>query len=57
MILPGVVVAFLLGLILEAVVIALLDRRAIQRERDYWEALSAEALEGYGRIFDWERDL
>ena len=57
MILPAIFAAFLLGLVLEATVLYWADRRAIQRERAYWDQLSAEALAGYGRVFDWERDL
>lgn len=57
MIIPAVFAAFLFGLVLEATVLYCVDRRAIRRERAYWEQLSAEALKGYGRVFDWERDL
>lgn len=57
MIIPAVFAAFLFGLVLEATVLYWVDRRAIQRERAYWDALSADALAGYGRVFDWERDL
>jgi hypothetical protein len=53
-ILPSVFVAFLLGLVLEAVVIVTLDRRAIRREARWWDELRAEALDGYGRVFDWQ---
>ena len=57
MIVPGVFTAFFLGLIVEAVVIFLLDRRAIRREADFWEQLRLETLDNYGRVFDWETDL
>lgn len=57
MIAPVVLVAFMTGLILEAAVIFVLDRRAIRREAAWWEQLRADALAGYGRVFDWEHDL
>lgn len=53
MILPGVFAAFLLGLVLEAVVIYTLDRRAIRKEAAFWEELRLQALSGYGQVFDW----
>jgi hypothetical protein len=53
MILPAVFAAFLLGLVLEAVVINILDRRAIAKEAAFWEELRAAALDGYGAVFDW----
>jgi hypothetical protein len=49
----GVFAAFLLGLVLEAVVLAVLDRRAIRREAAWWEELRGQALDGYGQVFDW----
>lgn len=57
MIPAGVFVAFLVGLVVEAVAIVVMDRRAIHREAVWWEELRAEALDHYGRVFDWERDL
>lgn len=56
MIPPAVVLAFLVGLLAEATVLYVLDRRAIRREADYWAELSAQALDGYGRVFDWADD-
>lgn len=54
MIHAAVFAAFLLGLVLEATVLYLFDRRAIAREAAWWEELRADALSGYGRAFDWE---
>jgi hypothetical protein len=55
MIPAGVVAAFLLGLVLEATFLWWSDRRAIAREAAWWEELRAEALDGYGKMFDWEQ--
>lgn len=52
-----VFVGFALGLLVEATVLFILDRRAIAREAAWWEELRAQALDGYGRVFDWEVDL
>lgn len=56
MIVPGVVIAFALGLLLEATLLFLLDHRAILREEKFWNDLRAQALDGYGRVFDWAED-
>lgn len=56
MIVPGVLVAFFVGLIVEAVAIQVLDRRAVRREAEFWEDLRARALDGYGRVFDWAKE-
>jgi len=52
----GVVAAFLLGVLVEAMAFAVSDRRAIAREAAFWEELRAQALDGYGQVFDWARD-
>lgn len=52
----AIVVAVLAGVIIEAVAITWLDRRAVRREAEFWEGLRAQALDNYGRVFDWERD-
>lgn len=57
MILPGIFLAFLVGLVVEAAMLAWLDRRSVRREAQFWEELRAEAMQGYGRVFDWEKDL
>lgn len=57
MIAPAVFFAFFIGLLVEATVMFWLDRRAIRREAEFWEELRFEALDGYSRAFDWERDL
>lgn len=54
MITAGVFGAFLVGLIVEAVVLAWSDHRADVREAQWWEELRADALDGYGKVFDWE---
>lgn len=56
MIAPAVLVAFFLGLIAETIFVIVTDRRAIAKEQAYWAELSADAADGYGRVFDWERD-
>lgn len=50
----GVVIAFALGIALETTFLWWNDRRAIRREAEWWEELRAQALDGYGRVFDWE---
>lgn len=57
MIAPIVFVAFAIGLLVEGTVLFVLDRRAIAREAAWWEELKVQALDGYGRVFDWETDL
>jgi hypothetical protein len=54
---PAIFVAFVIGLLVEATVLFVLDRRAIAREAAWWEELRSQALEDYGRVFDWEVDL
>lgn len=54
MIVPGVFAAFFVGLLLEALVLAVVDRRAVRREAQWWEELRTQALDGYGRVFDWD---
>jgi NhaP-type Na+/H+ or K+/H+ antiporter len=49
----GILIAFVMGLLLEAFFLWWSDRRAIRREADFWEQLRANALDGYGRVFDW----
>lgn len=56
MIAPAVFVAFVIGLLVEATVLFVLDRRAIAREAAWWEELRHQALDGYGRVFDWAED-
>lgn len=51
-----VVAAFLLGALLQTLAMQILDRRAVRREAEFWEELRAEALDGYGRLFDWAAD-
>lgn len=51
MVLPGVIAAFMVGLVLEAIVIYALDRRAIRKEAAFWEELRLASLDG--AIFDW----
>lgn len=46
--------AFLVGLIAEALLLMWSDHRAVVREAQWWEELRAEALDGYGKVFDWE---
>lgn len=50
----AIVSAFLLGLAAELVFVVVADRRAVRRERQWWEQIRADALDGYGRVFDWE---
>jgi hypothetical protein len=52
----GIFVAFFVGLIVEAFAFAWSDRRAVAREAAFWEELRAQALDGYGRVFDWSRE-
>lgn len=49
----GVIAAFLLGALVSVCLIHMLDRRAIRREAEFWEEMRAEALDSYGRVFDW----
>lgn len=56
MIAPAVLVAFFLGLIAETIFVIVTDRRAIAREQAWWDELRADALHGYGRLFDWEQE-
>ncbi len=49
--------AFFASLVVETVIVVILDRRAIAREAACWEELRAQALNDYGRVFDWETDL
>lgn len=56
MIAPAVFVAFVIGLLVEATVLFVLDRRAIAREAAWWEELRADAALNYGRVFDWSED-
>lgn len=51
---PAIVSAFLLGLAAELVFVVMADRRAVRREAEWWAELRAQALDGYGRVFDWE---
>lgn len=53
MIPAGVVIAFFLGLILEALFLIWSDRRAVERERQFWVGLREQAYEGYDHVFDW----
>lgn len=54
MIPAGVVAAFFLGLILEAVFLLWSDRRAVEREARFWEDLRRQVLEDGGTgVFDW----
>lgn len=54
MVTAGVFAAFLIGLVVEAVALAWTDRRATRAEAAFWEELRAQALDGYGKVFDWE---
>ena len=56
MLAPIVVIAFFVGLLTAATVVAVADHRALRRERAWWTAQRAQALHD-GRVFDWERDL
>lgn len=56
MIAPALVVAFAVGLLVEATVLYVLDRRAIAREAAWWDELRVQALNGYDRVFDWAED-
>lgn len=56
MIPTAVAIAFVVGLIADLVVVAVLDRRAVRAEAAWWEELRAQALDGYGRVFDWAED-
>lgn len=51
---PGFILAFLVGLVLEAVFLAWADRKAIRAEAAFWEELRSSALDGYGKVFDWQ---
>lgn len=54
---PVVLAAFFASLVVETIVVVILDRRALAREAAWWAELRADALNDYGRVFDWETDL
>lgn len=54
MVTAGVFAAFVVGLVLEAAFLAWNDHRAHRAEAAFWEELRAQALDGYGKVFDWE---
>lgn len=54
MILGTVFLALAAAVLIEATMLWWLDRRATRREAAFWEELRADALAGYGRVFDWE---
>lgn len=56
MIPAGVMAAFLLGCLITILAIAISDRRAIAREAAWWDELRAQALDDYGRLFDWDQE-
>lgn len=56
MIPAGVFAAFVLGLIVETAFLIWSDRRAIAKEAAWWEELRGQALDGYGKVFDWADD-
>lgn len=56
MIPPPIVVGIILGLVVEAVLIAYFDHRALQREERWWAELRADALDGYLAVFDWAEE-
>lgn len=51
------VAAFLFGAMTALTAFLVSDRRALAREEAWWEELRAQALDGYGRVFDWQEDL
>lgn len=51
------VAAFLFGALTAITAYLISDRRALAREEAWWEELQAQALDGYGRVFDWQEDL
>lgn len=53
MIPASVVVAFFVGLLVEAAFLVWSDRRAVERERAFWVGLREQAYDGYDRVFDW----
>lgn len=56
MIVPAVVLAFFVGIALEALYLAVSDHRARAEEAAFWSELRADALHNYGLLFDWERE-
>lgn len=56
MIAPAILIAFFVGIALEALFLAVTDHRARAIEQAFWSDLRADALHDYGRLFDWERE-
>jgi hypothetical protein len=55
-IVPAVLAAFFIGILVEATLLFVWDRRAIRQEETFWADLRADAALSYGRVFDWEQD-
>lgn len=56
MIIAAVFVAFVVGLVLEATVLALAEHRRRVDEAAFWADLRTDALNGYGQLFDWSQE-